>query len=96
MSSDQKQIIITNIITKDNRPLYISMDKTVKQLKKEIELLFKLNYSLSDITIQYKNPYMRTPKTINEDLENKRLSEIPIKTDAIVYFGKEKNQGGFK
>ena len=39
---------------------------------------------------------MRTPKTISEDLENKKLSEIPIKTDAFIYFGKEKNQGGFE
>lgn len=96
MSSDLKQIIVTNIITRDNRPLFISMDKTVKELKKEIEKLFKLNYSLSDITLQYKNSYMRTPKTINEDLENKKLLDIPIKTDAIVYFGKEQNRGGFK
>jgi hypothetical protein len=72
------------------------MDKTVKQLKKEIEKLFNLNYSLNDIAIQYKNPYMKSPKTISEDSENKRLSEIPIKTDAFIYFGKEKNQGGSK
>lgn len=96
MSSEIIQIIISNIITKDNRPLFISKGKTVKQLKKEIETLFKLDYSLNEITIQYKNAYMRTPKTISEDSENKKLSQIPINTDAFVYFGREQNKGGSK
>ena len=39
-------IYIINIETNDKRSLEIGKDKTVKELKKEIEKLFNLNYSL--------------------------------------------------
>ena len=94
--NEEKQIIITNIINNDVKSLKIIMNKTVKELKKEIESLFGLNYSLNEINIQYKNPYMKTPRTISEQNETKKLYELKFVSDTMIYFGKEKNRGGLK
>lgn len=94
--NEEKEIIITNIINNDVKSLKIMMNKTVKELKKEIESLFGLNYSLNEINIQYKNPYMKTPRTISEQNETKKLCELKFVSDTMIYFGKEKNRGGLK
>ena len=69
------------------------MDKTVKQLKKEIEKLFNLNYYLDDNNLRVKLPGRRTGKIIQEYDENKTLFYHHFKLESCVYFGKEENRG---
>lgn len=90
-----KQIYIQNIANNnDTRPLSIGMNKTVKQLKKEIEKLFNLNYSLDEYALRVKTNGMNAGKLIQETDENKTLFENHFKLECLVIFGKEKNRGG--
>lgn len=90
-----KQIYIQNIANNnDTRPLSIGMDKTVKQLKKEIEKLFGLNYSLDEYALRVKTGGMIAGKLIQEADEDKTLFENHFKLECVVIFGKEKNRGG--
>lgn len=90
-----KEIFIQNIANNDDtRPLQIGMDKTVKQLKKEIEKLFGLNYSLDEYALRVKTNGMNAGKLIQEEDENKTLFENHFKLQCLVIFGKEKNRGG--
>ncbi len=90
-----KEIYIQNIANNnDTKPLNICMKKTVKDLKKEIEKLFKLNYSLDEYALRVKTNGMIAGKLIQEDDEEKTLYENHFKTQCVVIFGKEKNRGG--
>lgn len=90
-----KQIYIQNIANNnDTRPLSIGMNKTVKQLKKEIEKLFGLNYSLDEYALRVKTEGMNAGKLIQEADEDKTLFENHFKRECVVIFGKEKNRGG--
>lgn len=90
-----KQIYITNIANNyDTKPLNIGMNKTVKELKKEIEKLFNLNYSLDEYSLRVKTNGMNAGKLIQENDENKTLFENHFKLECQVFFGKEKNRGG--
>ena len=90
-----KQIYITNIANNnDTKPLNIGMNKTVKELKKEIEKLFCLNYSLDEYALRVKTNGMNAGKLIQEADENKTLFENHFKLECQVIFGKEKNRGG--
>jgi len=89
-----KGIFINYIVTNDTRSLNIGMNKTVKELKKEIEKLFNLNYSLDEYALRVKYGGMNLGKLIQEQDENKTLFENHFKSECIVSFGKEKNRGG--
>ena len=90
-----KQIYIQNIANNnDTKPLSIGMNKTVKQLKKEIEKLFNLNYSLDEYALRVKTSGMNAGKLIQEADEEKTLFENHFKLECLVIFGKEKNRGG--
>lgn len=90
-----KQIYIQNIANNnDTKPLNIGMNKTVKELKKEIEKLFQLNYSLDEYALRVKTNGMNAGKLIQEADENKTLFENHFKLECLVIFGKEKNRGG--
>ena len=90
-----KEIYIKNIANNDDtRPLSIGLNKTVKQLKKEIEKLFGLNYSLNDHSLRVKVPGMDGGFLIQEADEDKTLFENHFKSYCIVMFGREKNRGG--
>ena len=85
-------IFIINIATNDKRSLEIGKDKTVKELKKEIEELFNLDYSLDEQSIRVKYAGMKIGKLIQEQDENKTLFENHFKSECIVSFGREKNK----
>ena len=94
-SHKTKEIYIKNIANNnDTRPLSIGLNKTVKQLKKEIEKLFGLNYSLNEHSLRVKVPGMDAGFLIQEADEDKTLFENHFKSNSIVMFGKEKNRGG--
>ena len=90
----QKKYIQNIANNNDTRALDIKMDKTVKDLKKEIEKLFSLNYKLDEYALRVKTNGMNAGKLIQEDDENKTLFENHFKSQCIVIFGKEKNRGG--
>lgn len=91
-----KEIYIQNIANNnDTKPLKIGMNKTVKELKKEIEKLFGLNYSLDEYALRVKTNGMNAGKLIQEADESKTLFENHFTLQCIVIFGKEKNRGGF-
>ena len=91
-----KEIYIQNQADNDNtKPLQISMSKTIKELKKEIEKLFGLKYSLNDFALRVKISGSKNGKLIQEEDENKTLFEHHFKSECTVIFGKEKNSGGF-
>ena len=89
-----KEIFIRNLTTDEVRPLKISMSKTVKELKKEIEKLFNLDYSLDDYCIRVVNNGMHSGKRIQEENEDKTLFENHFFIHCVVIFGKGKNFGG--
>lgn len=92
-----KEIFIQNIANgNDTRPLQIAMNKTVKDLKKEIEKLFNLSYSLDEYALRVKTNGMNAGKLIQEADESKTLFENHFKLQCLVIFGKEKNRGGIK
>jgi hypothetical protein len=92
-----KEIFIQNIANNnDTKPLKIGMNKTVKDLKKEIEKLFGLNYSLDEYALRVKTNGMTAGKLIHEADESKTLLENSFTTQCKVIFGKEKNRGGFQ
>ena len=69
------------------------MNKTVKQLKKEIEKLFGLNYSLDEYALRVKTGTMNAGFLIQEADEDKTLFENHFKLQCVVIFGKEKRTG---
>ena len=83
-----KKIYIHDVSTEEIKELEISMGITVKQLKKEIEKLFKLNYSLDDCSLRVKNNAMNSGYIIYEDDENKTLFENHFRSESLVIFGK--------
>lgn len=90
-----KEIYIQNIANNnDTKPLKIGMNKTVKDLKKEIEKLFQLNYSLDEYALRVKTNGMNAGKLIQEADESKTLFENHFTLQCVVIFGKEKNRGG--
>jgi len=90
MASNSKAILIyvNYITTNDIKPLRIQRNKTVKELKKEIEVLFNLSYSLDEIFLKVKIPGRCTGTLIWD--ENKTLFENHFLPESIVFFGKEK------
>ncbi len=94
MKSRIKQIFIHNVETNDTRTLDIGMDKTVKQLKKEIEKLFNLNYTLDEYCLIVVHPHHKAGIPIREEFENKTLFENHFKIGSLIKFGKVKNKGG--
>jgi len=90
-----KEIYIQNIANNnDTKSLQIGMNKTVKELKKEIEKLFNLNYSLDEYALRVKTNGMNAGKLIQESDESKTLFENHFSLQCLVIFGKEKNRGG--
>ena len=90
-----KEIYIQNQANDDDtRPLKIGMNKTVKDLKKEIEKLFNLNYSLEGHMLRVKINGKPDSKPIDPKDEDKTLFENHFKSECIVLFGEEKNEGG--
>ena len=89
-----KEIFIRNLTTDEVRPLKISMSKTVKELKKEIEKLFNLDYSLDDYCISVSINGMRNGKMIQEENEDKTLFENHFSIHCVVTFGRVKIIGG--
>ena len=89
-----KEIFIRNLTTDEVRPLKISMSKTVKELKKEIEKLFNLDYSLDDYCIRVATNGMRFGKMIQEENEVKTLFENHFSIHCVVTFGRVKIIGG--
>ena len=90
-----KEIYIQNIANNnDTKPLKISMNKTVKDLKKEIEKLFQLNYSLDEYALRVKTNGMNAGFLIQEANESKTLLENYFTLHCVVIFGREKNRGG--
>ena len=90
-----KEIYIQNEANdEDTRPLRIGMNKTVKDLKREIEKLFNLNYSLDGHKLRVKINGKRASKLIDEKDEDKTLYENCFKNGCIVLFGAEKNEEG--
>ena len=90
-----KVIYIKNIANNnDTRPLSIGLNKTVKQLKKEIEKLFGLNYSLDEHGLRVQVSGMEGGFLIQEADEDKTLFENHFKSNCVVLFGKDKNRGG--
>ena len=90
LNNKNKLIYITYVVTNDTRSLNISMDKTVKELKKEIEYLFNLYYSLDEYALKVKYAGMVSGKLINEQDENKTLFENGFKSECVVFFGNPK------
>lgn len=93
MASNSKAILIyvNYINTNDTKPLIIPRNKTVKELKKEIEVLFNLSYSLDEIFLRVKKPGMLAGKLICD--EDKTLFENHFLPESLVIFGKEKLLG---
>ena len=89
-----KKIFIEDISTEQIKELEISMNITVKQLKKLIEKLFKLNYSLNDYPLRVRNNGIHFGKLILREDENKTLFELHFKSECIVIIGKEINRAG--
>ena len=89
-----KEIYIQNIETDEVKPLKISMSKTVKELKKEIEKLFNLPYSLDNLCLRVKHIFIPLGKIITEENEDKTLFENHFTVDCVVMFGIIKNIGG--
>lgn len=90
-----KEIYIQNEANDDDtKPLRIGMNKTVKDLKREIEKLFNLNYSLDGHKLRVKINGKPASKPIDEKDEDKTLYENRFKNECIVLFGSEKNEGG--
>ena len=85
-----KEIFIQNVANDDTRPLKIGMDKTVKQLKKEIEKLFNLNYSLDEFKLKIKRCGIPFAKQISEENENRTLLENHFTNQCLVQFGRQK------
>ena len=67
------------------------MDKTVKQLKKEIEKLFNLNYSLDSNNLLVKSPEGRNARPIHG--ENETLFFHHFKSESHIYCGREELRG---
>ena len=70
-----KEIYIQNIANNnDTRPLEIKMDKTIKELKKEIEKLFSLNYKLDEYALRDKTNGMNAKTKQNINLQDRSYS----------------------
>ena len=95
MASNSKAILIYvyYITTNDTKPLIIQRNKTVKELKKEIEVLFNLSYSLDEIFLRVQKPGMSAGRLICDEDEDKTLFENHFFSESLVIFGKEKNRG---
>ena len=90
-----KEIYIQNEANdEDTRPLRIGMNKTVKDLKREIEKLFNLNYSLDGHKLRVKINGIPASKPIDAKDEDKTLYENRFKNECIVLFGAEKTKEG--
>ena len=90
-----KQIYIQKLGEEEMKPLQIAMNKTVKDLKKEIEKLYNLSYSLNDHFIRVATNGMKEgSKPIDESNEGKTLFENHFTSECLVTFGKETNEGG--
>ena len=88
-----KQFFICDVVTDETKELNIGVDKTVKELKKEIEKLFNLSYSLDDLKLKVKYPGMKNGKAIGEEDENKTLFALNFKSESYILFGRESNKG---
>lgn len=93
MASNSKAILIyvNYINTNETKPLIIPRNKTVKELKKEIEVLFNLSYSLDEMFLRIKKPGMHVGKLICD--EDKTLFENRFFPESLVIFGKGKLLG---
>ena len=89
-----KEIFIENVTTEDTRPLNIAMKKTVKDLKKEIEKLFGLDYSLDAYSLRVQTSSITGQKLIPPEDETKSLLDNGFTSRCIVFFGKDINLGG--
>ena len=93
MASNSKAILIyvNYITTNDTKTLIIPRNITVKELKKEIEVIFNLSYSLDETFLRLKKPGMHVGKLICD--EDKTLFENRFSSESLVIFGKEKLLG---
>ena len=85
-------LYIHYIFTGEERTLDIGIDKTVKQLKKEIEKLFNLNYSLDSENLIVKSLRGRNSRPILG--ENETLFFHRLKSGSYVYWGIQPVIGG--
>ena len=94
MASNSKAILIyvNYITTNDTKTLIIPRNITVKELKKEIEVIFNLSYSLDEIFLRVKIPGMMHAGRLICD-EDKTLFENHFLPESLVIFGKEKLRG---
>ena len=90
-----KEIYIQRLGDEDYIPLKIAMNKTVKDLKREIEKLYNLNYSLDDHGIKVCSNGMKGGfRPIEQSDEGKSLFDNKFTSGCTVSFGDEKNEGG--
>ena len=82
-----KEIFIQNVTNGDKRSLNIVMKKTVKDLKKEIEKLFGLDYSLDAYSLRVQTSSITGEKLIPPEDETKSLFDNGFTTRCIVFFG---------
>ena len=88
------EISIENVTNKDTRSLNIAMNKTVKDLKKEIENLFGLDYSLDNISLRVQTSSINGQTLIPPEDEQKSLFDNGFTPICEVFFGKDENVGG--
>ena len=91
-----KEIFINNLATDEVKPLKISMSKTLKELKKEIEKLFNLQYSLDYYPLYLKSAYINLRRLLSEEDEDKTLFELHFTNNCNVIFGKQIIRGAGK
>ena len=90
-----KEIYIQRLGDEDYMPLKIAMNKTVKDLKREIEKLYNLNYSLDDHGIKVRSNGMKGgSRPIEQSDEGKSLFDNKFTSGCTVSFGEDKNEGG--
>lgn len=94
MASNSKAIpiYVNYITTNDTKTLIIPRNITVKELKKEIEVIFNLSYSLDETFLRLKKPGMMYAGKLICD-EDKTLFENHFLPESLVIFGKEKLLG---
>ena len=88
------EISIEHVINGDKRSLNIAMNKTVKDLKKEIEKLFGLDSSLDDISLRVQTSSINGPKLIPPEDEQNSLKDNGFTPICEVFFGKDQNISG--
>ena len=88
------EISIENVTNKDTRSLNIAMNKTVKDLKKKIENLFGLDYSLDNFSLRVQTSSINGQKLIPQKDEQNSLFDNGFTPICEVFFGTDQNIAG--